>query len=124
IAADRMVWSSSFPAYAFTNRYTVLLPAEADPSLAPNAYGYGSLLVKADGKVTLTGAAADTFAFTHKGYVSRDGRYPLFAPFYPQKVLITNLLTLTPVLQLQKRGALMGCLSLSNATAAGDLNWF
>jgi hypothetical protein len=89
-------------------RYTLRLPGNADPAVAPGGEGYGVVKVSSKGKVTMYGALPDGLTFSRSAVISTNGWWPFYLPFN------------------DGRGALIGWLNFSlqpGSDVAGDLTW-
>ncbi len=85
--------------------YTMVLPRSGSTS-APDGYGYATLTVDAMAKVMGIGALADNTALVPQlGYVSKDGRWPLFNQIYLSKLRVLNY---TNNAQFHTNSAFMG----------------
>jgi N-acetylneuraminic acid mutarotase len=100
-----------------TNRegiYTVALdlPSEARGLLSvPQGSGYATAKVGLDGKVAITGKAADGLAFTVATILGPVGEVPVFAAFKVSPGSLVGELAVTTAIPL------------TNNTVAGDLTW-
>jgi len=72
--------------------YTLLLPVAAVPA-APQGIGYGSATVDQFGYVRLAGVLGDGTAFTEASTVTQAQTWPLYAPLYSSRGLLTGILT-------------------------------
>jgi hypothetical protein len=87
-------------------RYTLRLPSNADPAIAPAGEGYGIVKVDLHGRVEAYGALADGTAYSRGAAISTNGWWPFYFPLSKGK------------------GALIGWLNFSNqpgSHVAGDL---
>jgi len=87
-------------------RYTLRLPSNADPAVAPAGEGYGLVKVDSRGRVEAYGALADGTAYSRSAAISTNGWWPFYFPLSKGK------------------GALIGWLNFSGLPAsdvAGDL---
>ncbi len=124
ILADHAVYIGATSNVA-QGTYTMVLPKASDSSVAPGGYGYATITVAADAKVTAVGSLADGTALVPQvGYISKDGRWPMFNQIYATKqiryVNYTNNLqfhTNAPFL-----GMYLGWINLTNPSA-GTLRW-
>jgi hypothetical protein len=89
-------------------RYTLRLPSNADPAVAPPGEGHGLVKVDSRGRVEAYGALADGTAYSRSSAISTNGWWPFYFP-------MSN-----------GRGALIGWLNFSSTAGsdvAGDLTW-
>ncbi len=105
--------------------YTMVLPKANDASVAPGGYGYATVTIAGDAKVTAVGAFADsTILAPQVGYVSKDGRWPMFNQIYATKKI--RYLNFTNSLQFHTNapflGMYLGWVNLTNPSA-GTLRW-
>ena len=87
-------------------RYTLRLPSNADPAVAPAGEGYSLVKVDSRGRVEAYGALADGTAYSRSAAISTNGWWPFYFPLSNGK------------------GALIGWLNFSSMPAsdvAGDL---
>jgi hypothetical protein len=81
--ADRAVWNSKTNKAPYAGTYTLIIPGgnDDDPTV-PTGCGYGAVVIDTGGKVVLSGYLADGTALSQSTTVSKDGRWPLYAPLY------------------------------------------
>ncbi len=102
--ADLAVYSATHPHAAV--RYTMAIPPAADaPANSPGGYGYGLISINSVGKVTLSGALADSSAITETVPVSKDGHWPLYVDLY------------------NHHGLLEGWVDFANGAPTGQVTW-
>ncbi|MFO1487036.1 MAG: hypothetical protein U1F65_01025 [Verrucomicrobiota bacterium] len=77
INADRQVYSKTQPTLLGGNNYTLTIPAIAK---GPGGTSFGTVSNAADGLVVFNGTLADGNKIAQKGYISKNGVWPLFAP--------------------------------------------
>jgi len=110
LTADRAVFSRANPATNFANSHTMLIPGGTNAAVEPAGDGFGTVQVKADGKLTFKGSLADgSPSVTQSVPLSRRGDWPLYLSLYGGQ------------------GSLLGWLGLSpsgETNIAGRLNWF
>lgn len=61
-------------------RYTLRLPSNADPAVAPAGEGYGLVKVDSRGRVEAYGALADGTAYSRSAAISTNGWWPFYFP--------------------------------------------
>ena len=106
LSADRANSSKANPAPQ-AGRYTLLIPGSDNASAQPAGHGFGAVTVDALGRVTLSGILGDGTTVTSASIVSRQGRWPFYAPLYNGK------------------GSILGWLSFTNqGNVSGQLGWF
>ncbi len=87
-------------------RYTMAIAPAADaPASSPGGFGYGLVSINALGKVTLSGALAESGAINQTVPISKDGRWPVYVDLY------------------NHQGLLEGWLDFSSGAPAGQLTW-
>ena len=72
----------------------------------PSGYSYGLLMVRSNGTVVLSGSLSDGTALTASGPISKNGRWPFYAPLCGGK------------------GSLLSWLSFSGGSFTGNPFWF
>jgi len=86
--------------------YTMVIPPANDsPANSPAGYGYGSVSVKSNGNITLSGAGADSMAISQTVPISFTGQWPLFVDLY------------------RHQGLLEGWIDLSSGAPVGVVTW-
>jgi hypothetical protein len=84
----------------------------------PHGDGYGSVLVSANGSVSLAGANIDTSALKQSTSISRNGYWPVYVPLYSAPYTYTNGVAVLTTKQFY--GAVIGWLRFTNDSTALD----
>ena len=83
VAADRAVFSTLAPTTTLNGNYTMLIPGLDDAANGPIGDGFASITIKPAGAVTGAGFTADNQPLkTLATSVSKNGRWPMYAPQY------------------------------------------
>ncbi len=96
------------PATNFSGSYTLILPRADAASGLPQGYGFGTIKLDRNGKVSLSGMLGDATPFTLFVPISAQGEWPFYLSLYGGK------------------GSLLGWMSFSNTFTDdlhGDLSW-
>jgi hypothetical protein len=80
LLGDRAVFNTTNPA-ALAGRYTFAVRSSSSAE-APDADGWGTLVVSSTGLGVVSGSLPDGTRFRYKAPVSKNGAWPLYAPFY------------------------------------------
>ncbi len=124
LLADQWV-DSLATSTAYTGLYTMILPKDTT-SLSPKGYGYGTITVSTNSKVTVVGALADHTILKQAVPLSVDGRWPMYQQLYgPAKVGVNNYTNASSrATNSVYLGTVMGWLQFTNSTAiGGTLSW-
>jgi hypothetical protein len=89
----------------FARRYTLRLPTNADPEIAPPGEGYGAVSLNSSGFAQIIGALPDGTAFSRSGTVSSNGWWAFSLPLN------------------EGRGTVLGWLQFTSDSVSGDLEW-
>ena len=106
LAGDRAIFNATDPTPA-AGKYTLLIPGNNDPAVAPAGDSIASVTVEPSGSVRLSGILADGTPFTQTNVVS-GVNWPLYVPLYAGK------------------GALVSWIQFDEGAAtgfAGDVSW-
>jgi hypothetical protein len=119
LTADRAVFSASTNKAAdYEGQYTVAIPGNINGVGSPGGSGWAALTINSAGAISMNGSLADGTAISQSSVsVSKDGRWPLYAPY--KNPPTTSV------------GAVFGWMTFSNAPASpaastlgGPLYWF
>jgi hypothetical protein len=80
LSGYRAYGSPDYPAPQ-QGRYTLRLPSNADPAIAPAGEGYGVVTVNSKGRVEAYGALPDGTAYSRSAGISTNGWWPFYFPF-------------------------------------------
>ncbi len=84
VTAYRAIFNSTtHPATAFSNRYTVVIFGDGtglDPNAIPGGDSYASLTVSKAGSATLSGKLSDNFPISQTVAIAEDGDIPMYIP--------------------------------------------
>ena len=107
LLGDRVTFNASNPAPQMGN-YTYTLFTDSNGDDAPSYGSFGSITVKTNGALTVTGTLSDTTSSPQSTYVSKNGEWPLYVPLY------------------QGKGSLLGWVTFTNLPTlklTGDVSW-
>src|ERR1044071_1065309 len=79
---DRAVFNTTINPAEEAGRYTVVMPSGNDPSSSPGGASYGFVTVDRLGHIRLSASLADNTKVSQAATLSKDGRWPLYAPLY------------------------------------------
>ncbi len=84
LVANRLLAKTGPPTPYAGKRYTLLLPANTSNTVheVPLGDGFGTVLIKAPGAVTLAGYTGDGQKFKQKSFISKFGTWAMYAPLY------------------------------------------
>jgi hypothetical protein len=94
VVADRLVFNrTSNKALAYAGDYTLVVPPSTG---GPDGSGFGTIKIDTAGTVRWTASLADGSKLTQASTLSAQGYWPLYAPLYRGKGLITSWVQITP----------------------------
>jgi hypothetical protein len=82
LLGDRSVFNSRTQPSPYAGSYTLVVPGQDQPGLAPQGDGMGSLKIDANGLVTFAGTLADGSKVSQRVALSAAGQWPLYIPLY------------------------------------------
>ncbi len=88
LEGDRAVFDARSNPASQAGQYTVVIPSSSDPANSPGGDSYGIVTVDRLGHVRLSGALADGTKFSQATTISKNGRWPLYAPLYGSRGFI------------------------------------
>jgi len=90
---DRQYFSASSNRAPFAAKHTLVLPGGMDPIISPTGDGFGTATVDSGGTVNFSGTLADGTRVMQRTAVSKNGRWPLYAPLYLGKGSLFGFVT-------------------------------
>jgi cyclophilin family peptidyl-prolyl cis-trans isomerase len=96
LIADRATFHAvTNKATNFAGKYTLLIPGAEDAAVQPGGDGFGTATIDLAGNVLFAGTLADGTTVAQRVPLSRDGRWPFYAPLYANKGSILGWITAT-----------------------------
>jgi len=80
--ADRAVFNAKTNISPYAGQYTLVLHGDFNSTQVPGGASFGTITINTAGKISFAATLADGTTFNQSSTVSKDGRWPLYAPLY------------------------------------------
>jgi len=92
LIANHAHFSKTVPAPQ-AGSYTLVIPGNVDPALAPGGNGIGTVKVDTAGNITFAGTLGDGTKVSQRTFVSKDNQWPFFVSLYAKQGLFIGEFT-------------------------------